>query len=141
MSACVGAAHSRRGAWTRGAGAPRCRSRQRVEPDRFGPVQCFVVSTGAVVLPYGVAGTAALESIASVGPHDFDDEGEDLGDEGLGEVPDDLHSKLLDQRIECLVCHKSRLFAKFDGGTTRERLRDQKAKPRVVWRIEHGQEP
>jgi hypothetical protein len=51
-----------------------------IEPDRFGPVQCFVVSVGAVVLPYGVAGTAALESNAWVGPRDFDDEGEDSGD-------------------------------------------------------------
>jgi hypothetical protein len=51
-----------------------------IEPDRFGPVQCFVVSTGAVVLPYGVAGEPLLESNAWVGPRDFEDEGEDSGD-------------------------------------------------------------
>jgi len=51
-----------------------------IEPDRFGPVQCFVVNIGVAVLPYGVTGDAVLESKPMVGPQaSFSDEGEDRG--------------------------------------------------------------
>ncbi len=39
-----------------------------IEPDRFAPVQCFVINTGAVVLPYGVPGEVVLQSTPVVGP-------------------------------------------------------------------------
>ncbi len=55
-----------------------------IEPDRFAPVQCFVVNTGHVVLPYGTAAEAALGATAWIGPHSPPDEGEDHGREDAG---------------------------------------------------------
>jgi hypothetical protein len=39
-----------------------------IEPDRFAPVQCYVINTGWVVLPYGVDAACELASRADVGP-------------------------------------------------------------------------
>ena len=39
-----------------------------IEVDRFAPVQCYVVNTGFVVLPYNVAGEVVLAAEAYVGP-------------------------------------------------------------------------
>ena len=59
-----------------------------IEPDRFAPVQCFVLNIGAAVLPYRLPGEPLLERTAVVGPQaGFDDEGEDRGADaasGLG---------------------------------------------------------
>ena len=59
-----------------------------IEPDRFAPVQCFVLNIGVAVLPYRLPGDPVLERTAVVGPQaTFDDEGEDRGAErasGLG---------------------------------------------------------
>jgi NurA domain len=51
-----------------------------IEPDRFGPVQCFVINVGAVVLPYSLPGEVVIESTPVIGPRAlFDGEGEDRG--------------------------------------------------------------
>ena len=55
-----------------------------IEPDRFAAVQCFVVNTGTVVLPYGTSDDAALLAQATIGPRRLPDEGEDHGREDLG---------------------------------------------------------
>lgn len=39
-----------------------------IEPDRFAAVQCYVLNTGAVVLPYGTRTPPSLGSVAAVGP-------------------------------------------------------------------------
>lgn len=55
-----------------------------IEPDRFAPVQCFVISIGAVVLPYRLPGEPLLERDALLGPQaTFAGEGEDRGGEGV----------------------------------------------------------
>jgi hypothetical protein len=55
-----------------------------IEPDRFAPVQCFVVNTGHVVLPYGTSPDADLGATAWIGPRSLPDEGEDHGREDAG---------------------------------------------------------
>ncbi len=55
-----------------------------IEPDRFAAVQCFVVNTGTVALPYGTGDETALFAEASIGPRRLPDEGEDHGREELG---------------------------------------------------------
>ena len=48
-----------------------------IEPDRFAAVQCYVLNTGAVVLPYGTGTPASLGSVAAIGPELPPDEAED----------------------------------------------------------------
>jgi NurA domain len=51
-----------------------------IEPDRFAPVQCFVINVGAVVLPYALPGDVVIESAPLIGPRAvFEGEGEDRG--------------------------------------------------------------
>lgn len=51
-----------------------------IEPDRFAPVQCYVVNAGFAVLPYGTGQEAALGARCIVGPPAPEAEGEE--DEG-----------------------------------------------------------
>ncbi|MCC6382693.1 MAG: DNA double-strand break repair nuclease NurA [Dehalococcoidia bacterium] len=59
-----------------------------IEPDRFAPVQCYVINTGFVLLPYGVGGRATLGAQALLGPEaatvDGEDDGGESGGRGLG---------------------------------------------------------
>lgn len=56
-----------------------------IEPDRFAPVPCYVINTGWAVLPYGVAGEAALDAKPVVGPPEPPGGGDDDGgDAGFG---------------------------------------------------------
>jgi hypothetical protein len=55
-----------------------------IEPDRFAPVQCFVVNTGHVVLPYGTDARSDLGAAAWIGPRALPEEGEDHGREDAG---------------------------------------------------------
>ncbi len=55
-----------------------------IEPDRFAPVQCFVVNTGHVVLPYGTPAAPELGAEAWIGPRGLPEEGEDHGREDAG---------------------------------------------------------
>lgn len=48
-----------------------------IEPNRFAAVQCFVINTGFVVLPYGTGVDADLGSHSEVGPEAPEAEGED----------------------------------------------------------------
>ncbi len=48
-----------------------------IEPDRFAAVQCYVVNTGFVVLPYGTSLAADLGSHSELGPQALEAEGED----------------------------------------------------------------
>jgi hypothetical protein len=53
-----------------------------IEPDRFGPVPCYVVNTGYALLPYGTACQPRLGSEPIVGPPGaWHDDGDDPGDE------------------------------------------------------------
>ncbi|HEX6032530.1 MAG TPA: DNA double-strand break repair nuclease NurA, partial [Tepidiformaceae bacterium] len=55
-----------------------------IEPDRFAPVQCFVVNVGTVVLPYGCGLPGQLSATASIGPEALHEEGEDHGEDDTG---------------------------------------------------------
>jgi hypothetical protein len=56
-----------------------------IEPDRFAAVACFVINTGHAVLPYGVGGEPALESVAVLGPEAvLEGTGEDEGADDVG---------------------------------------------------------
>lgn len=59
-----------------------------IDPDRFAPVQCFVINVGAAVLPYGLPGEPDLSAVSHIGPRSVEDGGEDDGSEfggrGLG---------------------------------------------------------
>lgn len=55
-----------------------------VEPDRFAAVQCYVINTGFVLLPYGVEGRATLGAQALLGPEAAAADGEDDGGESAG---------------------------------------------------------
>jgi hypothetical protein len=60
-----------------------------IAPDRFAPVPCYVINTGFVSLPYGVAGDPILGAEALVGPRSLLVASEDDGSEatdarGLG---------------------------------------------------------
>ncbi len=54
-----------------------------IEPDRFAPLPCFVISIGEAVLPYGVPGAPVLASRAMVGPFATSDEGQERGGESV----------------------------------------------------------
>lgn len=55
-----------------------------IEPDRFAPVQCFVVNIGHVVLPYGTDAATDIGASAWIGPRALPEEGEDHGREDAG---------------------------------------------------------
>jgi hypothetical protein len=56
-----------------------------IEPDRFAPVQCFVVNVGGVVLRYGTGdGAGQLSAEARIGPEALPGEGEDHGRDDAG---------------------------------------------------------
>jgi hypothetical protein len=52
-----------------------------IEPDRFAAVQCYVVNTGFIVLPYGLPQDPEIGSQPEVGPRAPGDGGEDDGSE------------------------------------------------------------
>lgn len=58
-----------------------------IEPDRFAPVQCFVINVGVVVFPYGTGDAVAMHSLADLGPRneaEVDDGGGDIPNQGWG---------------------------------------------------------
>ncbi|MGI8927426.1 MAG: DNA double-strand break repair nuclease NurA [Tepidiformaceae bacterium] len=55
-----------------------------IEPDRFAAVQCYVLNTGFVALPYGLAGTPILDSLPHIGPTQPPPGGDDHGEDELG---------------------------------------------------------
>ncbi|MBI2766294.1 MAG: DNA double-strand break repair nuclease NurA [Chloroflexi bacterium] len=56
-----------------------------IEPDRFAPVQCYVINIGRVALPYRMSCNALLDSHAELGPeHEPPGDDDDRGGDTLG---------------------------------------------------------